>query len=242
MDLVSSGNGIARVRGQEREFINGRLGYPTKHISTDSLSDVTQALLADELAEGLIDQSYSLDQYISARTFEHRALFDKEQLDDISNDIAESGNTELIMNMWEWGDLEPIIGLRIGQLDFAFSDVFTTSQGSRRPYAVGYVREHGAKQVFPRLFYQSRCDGGWRATPGFYAHNGGISKGRFGSEEFGQYVQATKPVEDIAAILDALERQAGGKHVGRRAIHKMFELDQAEHSHDRVYEDEVRMH
>jgi hypothetical protein len=104
---------------------------------------------------------------------------------------------------------EPYIGLSIEGRQFLFSKLAARGSGERK-YAVCYSRDE-SEQPVPYMCYKSKSDGGWRISP--YIYGGHYSKGEIDVRdssgariEYGQYVQATKPDESIAAILEEMEK------------------------------------
>lgn len=104
------------------------------------------------------------------------------------------------------GSLEftPTGGIEIDGKKFVFSDIFTGIGN----YAQAILYEYeNVRDARPRLYYKSNSDGGWRATPGYFGDR--FSKGQpMGRPELGQYVQTTKPDENIVAYLESqMKRQ-----------------------------------
>jgi hypothetical protein len=150
--------------------------------------------------------------------------------------------------LWEAGHY-PETGIQIDGVKLAFSRVFASSN---RKYTIGYSSAPGENVYYPRLYYKSRSDGGWRATPGYYYYFDGnkteeaYDKGDFGNERYGEYVQATKPLEDVGALLDSLEGWARGHEqvLSPEELHNFHILMQKsslEQESGRRFESEVRL-
>ncbi len=105
--------------------------------------------------------------------------------------------------------LDPIVGIGVGEREFMFSGLLDTSDG--RTHALCYA-DDGDGRIVPHMYYKSKSDGGWRMSPYLY-EDGVYSKGDIPLRdqqgqhvEYGQYTQATKPDESIAALLEEMER------------------------------------
>lgn len=112
--------------------------------------------------------------------------------------------------------LDPIVGISLGDKEFMFSGLIATQDG--RIHSLCYS-DDGNGQVVPHMYYKSNSDGGWRMSPYLY-EDGVYNKGdiplqdRSGRRvEYGQYTQATKPDESIAALLEEMERMQIGADV-----------------------------
>lgn len=110
--------------------------------------------------------------------------------------------------------LDPIVGIGLGDKEFMFSGLIATRDG--RLHSLCYA-DDGNGRVVPHMYYKSNSDGGWRMSPYLY-EDGVYNKGDIPLQdrssgrhvEYGQYTQATKPDESIAALLEEMERMQIG--------------------------------
>jgi len=101
-------------------------------------------------------------------------------------------------------DFQPSGGIELDGKKFMFSNIFKGYYGYEN--VILYETEDTKNDILPRLYYKSKSDGGWRATPGL-ASSGHINKGYDPRtvNEHGHYVQTTRPDENIIAYLEQLK-------------------------------------
>lgn len=115
---------------------------------------------------------------------------------------------DTVQDLIERPEFAPVIGVEIEDKTFLFSKIMNAAN---RKVAIGYVSASSDPgKIMPRLFYLSDSDGGWRSTPGI-DRDGILSKGGHELEideedEYGHYVQLTKPNSDIISILERQDR------------------------------------
>jgi len=179
----------------------------------------------------LLDDDYPVTQQI----LRGRLLSPDSARQVVTGSRMESDTADRLLH--EWNGLEPQVGLEVDGRKMAFSQVMNNG---KYKFSVGYTRI--GYEVFPRLFYKSHSDGGWRVTPGMYTDDSSYSKGDFHMPEYGQYVQATKPTEDVTAILAQLEKQESHITVpASRELRQNFLLSRRIVEHDASIEDEVKL-
>jgi hypothetical protein len=102
----------------------------------------------------------------------------------------------------------PHYGVKMDGKTFLFSDIFTSPE-SGYAHSIAYEYKEDGDALRPRLYYRSQSDGGWRATPGINGFR--YMKGDESSErpEYGQYVQTTKPDQNIVALLEMIQEKQG---------------------------------
>lgn len=144
--------------------------------------------------------------YGDSRTIEMGMLLDNEALGAIVERAGQANARASVKELIAYSELQPFAGLKVGESDYAFSNVF---KSTGRDCIVAYVAT-GDEPIKPRLFYKSNSDGGWRASAGMNI-DGTFSKGETDGPEYGQYVQTTKPVEAISAMLEGIARTEGEK-------------------------------
>ncbi len=139
---------------------------------------------------------------------ETRIMTDYEIKDSLRGVAEDASQPELTRELLKrYPELEAKTGIKLGEYTFMFSGII----GGRRKHAIAYVQDAAGK-VVPRLFYKSMSEGGWRSTPGLYDDDGTYSKGV--RQNYGGYVQNTKPVEQIGQLLELME----GRDVASGAV------------------------
>ena len=125
----------------------------------------------------------------------------------------------------------PDIMAEISKLNLYFK--FDTVDG--RPYAISEVFQHSGKQrlfaillitdkngvVYPRYFYKSYSEGGWRSCPGFNSKTKLYNKGH--CKDGGGYVWETKPSESMIGVLEELPH-ANPKVLDGTVVDDIFEI------------------
>lgn len=115
---------------------------------------------------------------------------------------------ESVQELLENQRFAPVTGVEVDGKTFLLSEVLRTPS---RKVAIGYVSAGDQPgKLMPRMFYQSESDGGWRSSPNIDS-KGTLSKGSdqlriSEQDEYGHYVQMTKPNEDIIAVLERQDR------------------------------------
>jgi hypothetical protein len=156
---------------------------------------------------------------------------------------------DTVKDLVENSRVAPVAGIEIDNTSFLFSEIMQTEH---RKFAIGYVSNaDNPGSIMPRLFYQSVSDGGWRSAP-YINRSGMISKGtdtRNEEDEYGHYVQMTKPNEDIIAVLERqdrlqADRQERGEAVGYKSIaykelKQLYERERIENEVQPIFSDEV---
>lgn len=148
----------------------------------------------------------------------------------------------------------PEAGIVLDNKIFLISKIM---QSGNRKVAAGYVgASDGEGPLVPRLFYRSISDGGWRSTPGMrvdyhYSKGSGDLSPSF-EDEYGHYVQITKPVEQITALLDGQMAAQQLGHGGEGEVdacdfltpmemHQLFSQDMIEDEQMYTLADEVTL-
>lgn len=117
-------------------------------------------------------------------------------------------------------DICPNRGIVLDGRRFLFGDIFSVDE--RRMLAIAFV-EGSDKNMYPRFFYKSLSDGGWRSCPGISGHH--YSKGHIIYE--GGYVWGTKPAHEIVSYLE--ERENDTRYIDYSGkvneIDRIFNID-----------------
>lgn len=183
---------------EDNNSSNGTM-YATYSKDRAPAIDRTETVAAPADIETSVSTESNLARVMSETELTHWNLYMQE------NSAAQY---ESVQELLENPRLAPVTGVEVDNKTFLFSEILR-SRG--RKVAIGYVSAGDQRgKLMPRMFYQSESDGGWRSSPNI-DNNGTLSKGsdQIGigmNDEYGHYVQMTKPNESIVAVLERQDR------------------------------------
>lgn len=130
---------------------------------------------------------------------------------------------------------DPVAEVMIDQEPFSVSQIFRDASGER-DMAVLYAYDYEYGVIVPRLMYNSTSNGGWRVAPYIYSDDGSYSKGLNW-----HYTQETKPVKELALLMDQVNSRGFHSSKNAKEIFKHFYDDVTKDLESYTYRAEMKL-